>query len=44
MEYQIVADVGNVANVDFLPTLSDCSLLLLHTGYICPVILRSQAL
>ena len=26
MEYQIITDVGNVANVDFLPNLSDWSL------------------
>ena len=26
MEYQTVTDVDNVANVDFLPNLSDCSL------------------
>ena len=26
MEYQVVTDVDNVANVDFLPNLFDCSL------------------
>ena len=40
----MVADVDNVANVDFLLNLFDCPLAKVQTQVNCPVILRSQAL